>query len=88
MALQRAVAAPPRIVMAMTIPVSGLLTDHLTGHSRGAEAVASGAALRERSSDRLFDLMILDIMTPAEDVRSTLLFVPTLDAARALLLLN
>ncbi len=63
----------PRIVIVDDDPgIRELLTDYLTSHSLGAEAVASGAALRERLSYRPCDLIILDMMMPGEDGLSIL----------------
>ncbi len=62
-----------RIVIVDDDPgVRELLTAFLVDHGFGAEAVASGKALRHRLERRDCDLIVLDIMMPGEDGLSIL----------------
>lgn len=62
-----------RIVIVDDDPgVRELLTEFLVENGFGAEAVANGAALRDRLERRECDLIVLDIMMPGEDGLSIL----------------
>jgi two-component system OmpR family response regulator len=66
-------ATGARIVIVDDDPgVRELLTEFLVDNGFGAEAVANGAALRDRLDRRDCDLIVLDIMMPGEDGLSIL----------------
>lgn len=68
-----AIEEASRIVIVDDDPgIRELLTEFLVDNGLGAEAVASGAALRDRLRQRGCDLIILDLMMPGEDGLSVL----------------
>ncbi|RZM32473.1 MAG: response regulator [Sphingomonas sp.] len=69
--------APARIVIVDDDPgLRDLLTGFLVDHGLQAEAVESGAALRQRLGQSPCDLIVLDMMMPGEDGLSVLRTLP------------
>lgn len=77
----------PRVIVVDDDPgLRELLTGFLVDHGLRAEAVDSGAALRNRLGQRPCDLVILDMMMPGEDGLSVLrTLTQTGDAPRVIM---